>query len=115
MNRRALMFAILVGVVLQLAMVIAGHLVPAVKAGFAFGGMGFSLIAGVIYARMARADWGPAIGGGAIAGAVCALIGIAASVLLKDVPPMLLAMGTVSSAITGAIGGAVGRLICPMV
>jgi hypothetical protein len=113
MNRRALIFATLVGVVLQLAMVVAGHLIPAVKSCFAFGGMGFSLIAGAVYARMARSDWGGSVGFGALAGAICALVGIAASVLLKDVPTSLLLLGTVSSAITGAIGGAVGRAVCP--
>jgi hypothetical protein len=113
MNRRALVFATLVGVVLQLAMVIAGHLIPAVKGGFAFGGMGISLVAGALYARMSGNDWGGSIGFGAVAGAVCAFVGIAASVLLKDVPTSLLLLGTVSSAITGAIGGAVGRAVCP--
>ncbi len=113
MNRRALIVATLIGVVLQLAMVIVGHAIPAVKGCFAFGGMGISLIAGAIYARVAGSDWGGSIGFGAVAGALCAFVGIAVSVLLKDVPTSLLALGTVSSAITGAIGGAVGRAICP--
>lgn len=113
MNQRALIIATAVGLVLQLAMVLAGHAIPAVKGGFAFGGMGISLIAGAVYARVAGSDWGGSIGFGAIAGAVCALVGIAVSVMLKDVPSSLLALGTVCSAITGAIGGAVGRAVCP--
>jgi hypothetical protein len=51
-----------------------------------------------------------AVVGGLVAGAVCALIGIFVSYVLGDVPASLLALGTVSSAVTGAFGGWVGRL-----
>jgi len=113
MNRRALAVATAIGIVLQVAMVIGGHLDPAVKAAYAIGGMGFSLIAGWIYPRMARGRWGPALAGGAIAGGVCAFVGIALSAVLKDVPVSLLALGTISSLIAGLIGGAVGRALPP--
>jgi hypothetical protein len=49
--------------------------------------------------------------GGALAGAVCAVIGIAASVVLGDTAAVILAIGTVSSAVTGAVGGLLGRAI----
>jgi hypothetical protein len=112
MNRNALIAATTTGLILQLAMVVVGHFMPAMRqVGFAVGGMGFSLIAGLIYARMARGGWGLSLGGGAIAGGVCAFGGIAVSAVLKDVPPALLILGTVSSVVTGAIGGAVGKLI----
>jgi hypothetical protein len=52
-----------------------------------------------------------AVTGGTIAGAVCALLGILVSFLLGDVPATLLALGTISSAVTGAIGGAIGRAL----
>jgi hypothetical protein len=55
--------------------------------------------------------WSADLLGGAVAGGVCALLGIAASAILGDVPPSLLLLGTVSSVVTGAIGGAVGKLI----
>ena len=42
---------------------------------------------------------------GAIAGAACALIGIVISYLLGDVTAAVIAFGTLSSAVTGAIGG----------
>ncbi|MEO5902967.1 MAG: hypothetical protein ABIQ55_03035, partial [Gemmatimonadaceae bacterium] len=48
--------------------------------------------------------------GGAIAGGICALIGILISHLLGDVPASLLLLGTVSSIVTGAIGGAIGKV-----
>jgi len=111
MNTRALALASTVGTVLQVAMVVAGHSSPAVKALFAVGGMGLSLVAGVVYARLAPgATRGDAAVGGLLAGAICAFLGILVSRLLGDVPTSLLALGTVSSAVTGAIGGLLGML-----
>jgi len=111
MNRNALLIAIGIGLVLQLAMVVAGHYVEVVRnQGFAIGGMAISLVAGLIYAKQAPGTWALSCGGGALAGGLCALLGIAVSVALKDVPPLILVMGTLASAVTGAIGGAIGRL-----
>jgi hypothetical protein len=111
MNSRALLIASLVGTLLQIAMVVAGHSSPAIKGLFAVGGMGLSLVAGVLYARVARpATRGNAALGGAAAGAICAFLGILVSYLLGDVPGSLLALGTISSAVTGAIGGFIGAL-----
>ncbi|HEY4305141.1 MAG TPA: hypothetical protein VGM82_11770 [Gemmatimonadaceae bacterium] len=110
MNNRALMIATLVGIVVQVAMVMIGHTNPTVKTFFAIGGMGFSLIAGLLYGIIAG---GGAIGslaiGGAFAGGICAFIGILVSHLLGDVPATLLLLGTISSVVTGAIGGAVAK------
>jgi hypothetical protein len=105
-NRRALALASVIGTVLQVAMVVTGHTSEAVKGLFAVGGMGISLLAGVLYVLMAprSADSSPALGG-LVAGAVCALIGIGVSFGMGDVPASLLALGTISSAVTGAIGG----------
>ena len=111
MNSRALLVSSLVGTLLQVVMVVAGHSSPAIKALFAVGGMGLSLIAGVIYARLARpATKGNAALGGAADGAICAFLGILVSYLLGDVPGSLLALGTISSAVTGALGGFIGAL-----
>jgi hypothetical protein len=110
MNRNALILATLIGTVLQLAMVVSGHFVPAVKGAFMWGGLSLSLVAGLIYGVRARGSWAWTLVGGLIAGAVCAFIGIFVSWLLKDVPTFVLAMGTVSSGITGLIGGAVGKV-----
>jgi hypothetical protein len=112
MNRDNLLIATAVGLILQLAMVVAGHYMPAIRdKGFAIGGMFFSLAAGFLYARMAQAGWGGALGGGAITGGVCAILGIAVSVALKDVPSQILLLGTAASVVTGLIGGAIGKLI----
>jgi hypothetical protein len=111
MSSRALVVASVVGTVLQVAMVVAGHANDSIKGLFAVGGMGLSLVAGVIYARLARpVAKGSAALGGAAAGAICAFLGILVSHLLGDVPASLLALGTLSSAVTGAIGGLLGSV-----
>ncbi len=104
----ALKNAIIVGTILQLAMVLSGHWVEIIRLrGFAIGGMLISAVAGVVYARMARVSRRAAARNGAIAGAACAIVGIAVSVALGDTAPFILAVGTVSSAVTGAIGGGI--------
>lgn len=115
LNRRALLLATIVGTILQVAMVIAGHANKSIAGLFAVGGMGFSLVAGVLYVLYSRGA-GPAspVLGGTLAGAICAFIGILVSYLLGDVPVTLLALGTISSAVTGAIGGFVGRVFAGM-
>jgi hypothetical protein len=66
----------------------------------------------LVYAIVARGGSTSSLAiGGLVAGAVCALIGIFVSYMLKDVPVTLLALGTVSSAVTGAIGGAIGKFL----
>jgi hypothetical protein len=88
--------ATLLGTIAQIAMVVAGHFVPAVANLFAIGGMGISALAG----------WAALKGQPA---SISAAIGIAVSVALGDVPTSLLALGTGSSAVTGLIGGLIGR------
>lgn len=111
-NSRALVLATVIGTVLQIVMVVAGHSNKSIAALFAVGGMGFSLIAGLLYAVMAKNGTMSSLAiGGLIAGAVCALIGILISHLMGDVPASLLILGTVSSAVTGAIGGAIGKFV----
>jgi hypothetical protein len=105
---RALWRATLVGTVLQLAMVVGGHYQPAIKAFYAPGGMLFSAVAGWLFGRTSRLPRGAAAVGGLVAGAACAFLGILESYYLGDVPASLLALGTLSSAVTGAVGGALG-------
>lgn len=114
-RRSALITAIVAGTALQVAMVAAGHFSPAVAAYFAVGGMGISLLAGLLYAlRAGPLSPLPAGAGGAVAGGVCALLGIVVSFLLGDVSAVILIFGTASSAVTGAIGGTLGRLFVRM-
>ena len=103
-NSRALLIATIVGTVLQVAMVVAGHSNKSIAGMFAVGGMGFSLVAGIIYAVTARSGTTMSLAtGGLAAGALCAFIGIFVSYMLHDVPMSLLALGTISSAVTGAM------------
>ncbi len=114
LNTRALLLATMLGTVLQVAMVVAGHSNPSIAGLFAVGGMGFSLIAGLAYAMWARGSKTTSLAvGGAVAGALCALIGIFVSYMLGDVPVSLLALGTLSSAVTGALGGWLGKFLFP--
>jgi hypothetical protein len=97
----------LIGTFLQLAMVISGHWVEFIRLnGFAIGGTLISLVAGVIYARLARVSRGQSAVWGALVGGLCALIGIGVSFLLGDVTASIFLIGTLSSAVAGAIGGA---------
>ena len=105
---RALWRATLIGTVLQVGMVVAGHYLPAAKAVFAPGGMLISGVAGWLFGRLSGGRRGMAAVGGLFAGAACAFLGILESFYLGDVPATLLLLGTVSSAVTGAIGGWLG-------
>ncbi|MGE5360380.1 MAG: hypothetical protein ACM3NQ_15295 [Bacteroidales bacterium] len=103
---RVLLRAALIGTVLQLALVAAGHRIPAVSHAFAPAGMLISLVAGWLYGRWtSMRNRRTAVTGGLVAGAVCAFLGILESVYLGDVPGAVLGFGTAMSAVTGAIGG----------
>jgi hypothetical protein len=108
---RQLQIATFVGTVLQIAMVVIGHFVPWVALHvFMFGGMMISATVGYLYARDVGKGYGDGALGGAIAGGVCALLGIAVSVVLGDTQPAILALGTSISVLTGAIGGLFGQM-----
>ena len=99
---------IAIGTVLQLAMVLTGNQVAAVAALFGPVGVLISLAVGLLWAREAARGYGHGAGGGAFVGGGCALLGIVVSWLLGDVTASILLLGTVSSAVTGALGGLVG-------
>jgi hypothetical protein len=104
--------ALLIGTILQLAMVLIGHIAPAVAGLFGPIGVLISLLAGLIYAlRSGKGAWGGRLLGGAVVGGLCALVGIAVSCALGDVDALILVLGTASSAVTGAIGAAIGRAL----
>jgi len=91
--------------------VVSGHTNKTIAGLFAVGGMGFSLVAGLIYRVIARTGNANGTVGGMLAGGICALIGIAVSYLYGDVPASLLALGTISSIVTGALGGWLGGFL----
>lgn len=100
---------IVVGTLLQTAMVLVGHWVLAVANLFGPLGVAISLVVGLLWARESAEGFGNAAGGGALVGGACALIGIAISLFLGDVTAVILAFGTLSSAVTGALGGLAGH------
>ena len=111
-HKESLIIATVIGLILQLVMVVAGHYLPPIKdKGFAIGGMLISLLAGLLYVRLTHGGWADACVGGAVAGGLCAILGIAVSVSLKDVPEQILLLGTSASLVTGLIGGAVAKVI----
>lgn len=111
LNNRALLMATMIGTVAQVIMVMVGHTNPDIKSLFAPIGMGISLVAGILYTVIStEVLTRDNIVGGLIAGAGCAFIGIAISCALGDVASSILVVGTLSSAVTGAIGGWIGRL-----
>jgi peptidoglycan/LPS O-acetylase OafA/YrhL len=110
---RSFLIAAAAGTLLQVGMVVGGHQVAAIKPYFGPGGMAISLAAGLLYALLApaAAGWAATLGGGALAGGVCAFLGIALSHTLGDVPLALLAFGTLGSAAAGLVGAAIGKLV----
>lgn len=109
-----LLWATLAGTALQLPMVIAGHWSKTVADLFALMGMTLSLVAGLLFSVWAKPPTpGGAARGGFLAGGACALIGILVSYLLGDVPGFVLALGTASSSVTGALGALIGRRLAP--
>jgi hypothetical protein len=110
----ALVKSTVVGTILQLILVIAGHYSPAIAGQFAAGGMTISGIAGLLFAMWSgKKTVGGAVGGGVVAGGVSAFLGILVSHLLGDVPASILGIGTAGSAVTGAIGGLIGKMLAP--
>jgi len=110
-ERKSLLAATIAGTILQVAMVVIGHFVPWVAIHvFMFGGMMISATVGYLYARDVGRGYGSGAVGGAIAGGMCALTGIAISVTLGDMAPGALALGTAISTLTGAIGGLFGQM-----
>lgn len=107
----ALMRAIVVGTVLQVAMVLAGHWVAAIAALFAILGVAISLLAGWLAAAWGGQHGRRAAMDGLIAGGACAFPGILLSYALGDVTAVIIAFGTGSSAVAGALGGVAGGAI----
>lgn len=60
---------------------------------------------------MAGGNWRDTVIGGAVAGGVCAAVGIAVSASLRDEPWSLLLIGMTGSIVTGVIGAAIGKLL----
>jgi hypothetical protein len=102
---------VVVGLVLQIGMVVAGHVVPPLRSFWGPGGMLISLVVGACAALPAQGGWSRAVTNGALAGGVGAFAGILIALLLGDVPAALLALGTFSSVVAGIVGAALVYLV----
>jgi hypothetical protein len=101
----------IIGTVLQVGMILLGKVSPVVGQNFAIGGTSIAAATGVIASMMAKpAGMGGAVGAGAIAAGVSALIGTLVSMATGQTGVDTIAIGTGSSVVAGAIGGVVGQL-----
>ena len=92
-------------------MVLAGHFIAWIALHvFMAGGLAISALAGFLYAYEAARGYANGAIGGLISGGLCAVIGIAVSVVLGDTEGGVLAFGTVGSCVAGALAGAIGQL-----
>ncbi len=108
---RFLQRAVIFGVILQLALAALGHFVPWIAGSFfLFGRMMISATAGYLYGMQHGRGYAVGALGGAIAGGLCVIPGLAISILLGDTPAAFLAIGTGLSLLTGGVGGAFGQL-----
>ena len=100
-----------IGTVLQVAMVLLGRVNPAIGQNFAIGGTTIAAVTGVLASLMNRQPaMGGAVGGGAIAAGVSALIGTLVSMATGQTGTDTIMIGTGSSVVAGAIGGVLGQL-----
>jgi hypothetical protein len=93
-------------------MIVLGHFAPTIAGLYAEGGMAIAGVTGLLYSIWGGKDsLGGAALGGPAAGGLSAFVGILAAHFMGDVPVTLLSVGTAGSAVTGAIGGMVGRVL----
>ncbi|HEU4800481.1 MAG TPA: hypothetical protein VFS94_07600 [Gemmatimonadales bacterium] len=110
LGQGALTKATLVGTLLQVAMVVLGHFMPAIQSSYPIVGSLIAAFTGLMFskgamrpARMASAS------GGAIAGGVSGFLGSGLSAIMGDVPGPTIGVATIASVIAGLAGGAIGH------
>jgi hypothetical protein len=109
----ALRRGVLVGTPLQMLTVTLGHfsgLLAVHEIGFLFACMMISATVGYLYAQDVATGYLRGAYGGAIAGGICALVGLAVSVPLDDMSPVILIQRSLICVLTGAVGGIYGQL-----
>ncbi len=111
LDPRLVLRAALVGAVLQIVLAVAGHFSPWVGIHlFLFGRAMLSATAGYVYGLILGRGYGAGALGGAIAGGLAVVPGLAVSVLLGDSLAAMMATGMGISILTGAVGGAFGQM-----
>jgi hypothetical protein len=110
-DSRVFVRAAVVGIVLQIALMVAVHFVAFIEQkGFLFGGMMISAAAGYFYAMDTGKGYFTSATIAAIVGGLCALIGVGVSVALQDAPTHIVPVFTTICVGTGAVGGLFGQM-----
>ena len=106
----AIRSATIIGTILQVVLALLAHLSDwLLLHALLFGAMILSAIAGYLYAYGATKDYPAAAAGGAYAGGLCGVFGVALSVVLGDTDPGLLVQNCIIFTIAGVVGGLFGQ------
>jgi hypothetical protein len=100
---------VVIGIVLQLAMVVAGHFLESVLNLSGILGTAIPFVLGTWYGVTRRPGYGRCAWVGFVIGIVGAFVGVIAAILMKDQTWILLTFAPLSSGVTGALGGLVGK------
>lgn len=95
---------IVLGIVLQVAMVLAGHWNATVLGLSAVLGVGIPLVLGAVYGASGPTSAKDAMAGGFLIGLVGAVLGVLLAILLGDALWSLLTFAPLSSAVAGLLG-----------
>jgi hypothetical protein len=110
-DTRVFIRAFIVGVVLEIALMIATHFIPFIeRQGFLLGGMTISAVAGYLYAMDTGKGYFTSATMAAIVGGAAALIGVGISVAMRDAPTRVVPLFTTICVVTGAVGGLFGQM-----
>src|ERR1700754_929846 len=102
--------ALIVGVVLEAAFMLAGHYRPILDIHFGlFGVMMIAGTAALLYARDLARGYIMGALGGLVIGAACGVTAVGTANLLGDHPARFLPYGVMICALTGAVGGLFGQ------
>ena len=102
---------VLLGIVLQLAMVVAGHFVESVLMLSGILGTAIPFVLGLVYGARRPRSYKEASWGGFVIGVVGAFIGVVLAVVMKDQGWVLLTFAPLSSGVTGVLGAVIGRAV----
>ena len=100
---------VVIGIVLQLLMVVAGHFHESVLNLSGILGTAIPFVLGIWYGVSRRPGYGRCAWGGFVIGIVGAFIGVVAAMLMKDQTWILLTFAPLSSGVTGTLGGLLGK------
>lgn len=102
---------VVMGIVLQLAMVVGGHFHDGILNLSGILGTAIPFVLGIWYGLTVPRGMGEASKGGLIIGIVGAFIGVVAAILMGDQTWMLLTFAPLSSGVTGLLGAVVGTAV----